>query len=86
MLAWVRDGAPEHRGTVHGAVASVRVEPEGALRLGEPGTRQLRVVAKYADGHLRDVTRLASFKLNDDTAAAVTPQGPSPCSAAPRPT
>ena len=75
LLAWVRDGAPEHRGTPHGAVASVRVEPEGALRLGEPGTRQLRVVARYADGHVRDVTRLASFKLNDDSAASVTPQG-----------
>ena len=75
MLAWVRDGAPEHRGATHGTVASVRVEPEGAIRLGEPGNRQLRVVAKYDDGHLRDVTRLASFKLNDDVAASVTPQG-----------
>jgi hypothetical protein len=75
LLAWVRDGAPEHRGTIHGPVASVRVEPEGAIRLGEPGSRQLRVLARYTDGHLRDVTRLASFKLNDDSAASVTPQG-----------
>jgi Protein of unknown function (DUF1553)/Protein of unknown function (DUF1549) len=75
LLAWIRDGAPERQGTTHGVVASVRVEPEGAIRLGEPGPRQLRVVAKYTDGHLRDVTRLASFKLNDDTSATVTPQG-----------
>ncbi len=75
LLAWIRDGAPERRGTTHGALASVRIEPEGALRLGAPGPRQLRVVARYDDGHVRDVTRLASFKLNDDTSATVTPQG-----------
>ena len=46
-----------------------------AVRLDEPGPRQLRVVAEYADGHRRDVTRLASFKVNDDSAASVTPQG-----------
>ncbi len=56
-------------------MTDVRVEPAGAIRLGEPGPRQLRVVARYADGHARDVTRLASFKLNDDSAASVTPQG-----------
>ncbi len=75
LLAWVRDGAPEHRGKTHGAVASVSIEPAGAVRLDEPGARQLRVVAQYADGHRRDVTRLASFKVNDDSAASATPQG-----------
>ncbi len=55
--------------------ATSGVEPGGEIHLGEPGPRQLRVVARYADGHLRDVTRLASFKLNDDNSASVTPQG-----------
>ncbi len=86
LLAWVRDGAPEHSGKTHGPVASVVVEPAGAVRMDEPGSRQLRVMAQYADGHRRDVTRLSSFKLNDDVSAAVTPQGASACSAAPRPT
>lgn len=75
MLEWVRDGAPERRGKVHGAVQDVRVEPGGEIHLGEPGTRQLRVVARYADGHIRDITRLASLRLNDDVSASVTPQG-----------
>lgn len=75
MLEWVKDGAPERRGKVHGAVQDVRVEPGGEIHLGEPGIRQLRVVARYADGHVRDVTRLASFRLNDDVSASVTPQG-----------
>jgi hypothetical protein len=50
------------------------VEP-GAARQKEPGPRQIRVIAHFADGHERDVTRLASFRVNDDSAAAVTQTG-----------
>jgi hypothetical protein len=52
----------------------VKIEPPG-LRLDEPGARQFRVVAEYADGHHRDVTRLASFKINDDASASVDARG-----------
>ena len=31
--------------------------------LSEPGPQQLRVVAQHADGHMRDVTRQALFKI-----------------------
>ncbi len=65
---------PERRGKGHGAVVKLIVEPP-AVQLAEPGSRQLRVLAEYADGHQRDVTRMASFKVNDDAAASVTPQG-----------
>ena len=88
LLAWVRDGAPERAARPHGAVDE-RPRSSPARRSGStsPGPQQLRVVARYADGHERDVTRLASFKLNDDSAASVTPAGHGrPCSAAPRPT
>lgn len=74
LLAWLRAGAPETRGKTHGALASVRVEPAD-IRLDEPGPQQLRVVAHYADGHERDVTRLSSFRVNDDSALAITPAG-----------
>jgi len=74
LLAWVRDGAPERRGKGHGALVKLNVEPP-AVRLAEPGPRQLRVLAEYADGHQRDVTRMAAFKVNDDAAASVTPEG-----------
>ncbi|MFI5460565.1 MAG: DUF1549 domain-containing protein [Isosphaerales bacterium] len=74
LLAWVRDGAPEQLGKTHGAVVKLNVEPAAAI-LAEPGPRQFRVVAAYADGHQRDVTRLASFRVNDDRAASVTPEG-----------
>jgi hypothetical protein len=74
LLAWVRDGAPEERGKSRGALVGVTIEP-GTVRLGEPGPRQLRVMAQYADGHQRDVTRLATYRVNDDSAASVNQEG-----------
>ncbi len=71
---WIAAGAPETRGKVHGAITKVVVEP-AEIRLPEPGTIQLRVVAHYADTHRRDITRLAQFKVNDDSAAEVLPRG-----------
>ncbi len=39
LLAWVRDGAPEHRGTTHGGGRQAsRVEPGADLGSNEPGT------------------------------------------------
>jgi hypothetical protein len=74
LLEWVRDGAPERRGTTHGNLVRVEVEPS-AVRLDEPGPRQFRVTAIYKDGHHRDVTRLAAYRVNDDAAASVSPTG-----------
>ena len=54
-------GHPGQRGKSHGAVVRLSVEP-GSVRLAEPGPQQLRVVAEYADGHRRDVTRQASSR------------------------
>ena len=74
LLAWVREGAPERRGKTHGPVVRVAIEP-GAEPFAEPGPRQFRVTAHYQDGHARDVTRLATYRVNDDGASSVTPQG-----------
>ncbi|MDB5351103.1 MAG: Protein of unknown function (DUF1553)/Protein of unknown function [Planctomycetota bacterium] len=71
---WIAAQAPERRGKVHGAVAKIHVEPPD-VRLEAPGPAQMRVVAEYADGHRRDVTRLAQFKVNDDSAAEVSAEG-----------
>ena len=62
------------RGKGHGALVKVTVDPPNAV-LAEPGPRQFRVIAHYADGHERDVTRMASYKMNDDSAAKATPEG-----------
>lgn len=74
LLSWIEAGAPRLRGESHGELAEVRVEPsEGFLR--GPGPRQLRVVARYEDGHERDVTRLATYASNDDQAVSVDETG-----------
>ncbi len=74
VLAWLKAGAPFASAKNHGRIARLSVEP-GDVRLDEPGGQQLRVVARYADGHERDVTRLASFRVNDDASAAIDPKG-----------
>ena len=74
LFGWIEAGAPERRGATHGAIQALSIE-DGDLRLDEPGPRQLRVVARYADGHHRDVTRLASYRVNDDSAATIEPTG-----------
>jgi hypothetical protein len=71
---WIAAGAPFKQGADHGAVVSVRVEPENVL-LDEPGPQQLRVVARYSDGHERDVTRLARYVVNDETTATIDEYG-----------
>ncbi|MDR3636237.1 MAG: DUF1549 and DUF1553 domain-containing protein [Isosphaeraceae bacterium] len=74
LLEWVKAGAPEARGKTHGPLTGLSVEPPDA-RLDEPGPLQLRVVAHYADGHVRDVTRLAIYRVNDDSAAKIDARG-----------
>jgi hypothetical protein len=74
FLGWLQAGAPERRGKTHGALVDLHVEPLD-VRLDAPGPLQLRVVAKYADGHERDVTRLAKIAANDDSAASVDEKG-----------
>ena len=74
LLKWVEDGAPQTSGKGHGALVKMTVEP-GSVVVAEPGPLQFRVVAHFADGHERDVTRMASYKVNDDSAATATPDG-----------
>ncbi|MGC8642769.1 MAG: DUF1549 and DUF1553 domain-containing protein [Isosphaeraceae bacterium] len=74
LLDWLKAGAPRQFGKSHGKVDKLTVEP-GTVHLSEPGNQQLRVVAHYADGHRRDVTRLAVFKVNDDASSSVSPLG-----------
>ena len=74
VLAWMKAGAPLASAKNHGRIARLAVEP-GDVRLDEPGGQQLRVVAHYPDGHQRDVTRLAAYRVNDDASAAIDPKG-----------
>ncbi|WP_169979262.1 DUF1549 and DUF1553 domain-containing protein [Tautonia rosea] len=74
LHGWIEAGAPRHRGEGHGKLASVEVFPKD-LRLPEPGTHQVRVVATFDDGLERDVTRLSRFEVRDDATASVDDKG-----------
>ena len=74
LLDWIKAGAPQQRGKSHGAVVAVSTEP-ATNQLATPGAQQLRVLARYADGHMRDVTRQALYKVNDDASLSVSPEG-----------
>ena len=74
LASWIKAGAPETSAKNHGRMTNLVVEP-GTSRLDEPGPRQLRVVAHFADGHTRDVTRLANYKTNDDATLTVNTEG-----------
>ncbi len=72
LLAWLKAGAPYATERNHGRLQKLTVEP-GNVLLDEPGPQQLRVVAHYADGHDRDVTRLATYRVNDDSVIGIDP-------------
>jgi Protein of unknown function (DUF1553)/Protein of unknown function (DUF1549) len=74
LLAWLKAGVPYATPKNHGKLTKLSVEP-GDVRLSFPGPQQLRVVAHFEDGHERDVTRMAGYKVNDDSAISVDPKG-----------
>lgn len=74
LLAWIKDGAPQRRGSTASELVEVLVEPP-SIFLDGPGEQQLRVLAREKSGQTRDVTRLASFRTLDDTAAVVDELG-----------
>jgi Protein of unknown function (DUF1549)/Protein of unknown function (DUF1553) len=58
------------------ALASVEVYPESGRVLREPfASQQLLVLAHYADGSTRDVTRIASYSSSEESVAGVDPDG-----------
>ncbi len=74
LTAWLHAGAPESQDKTHGEIVDLTVEP-ARITLSGPGVQQLRVVARHKDGHLRDVTRYATFQSNNDSIAMIDDQG-----------
>src|SRR5207248_10629803 len=67
-------GAPQDPPTVPTPVA-VDLYPKNAVLDGKGATQLMVVRAKYSDGSERDVTSLALFLSNNDTSAAISPEG-----------
>ncbi len=73
LLNWIEQGAPYGTGT-EPELLSVEVQPARGL-VPRHGTQQLAAVAKYSDGSVRDVTRLALYESNAEAMAEVSEAG-----------
>jgi len=74
LLRWIAAGAEDD---VSKAPAVTRLEVSPAERVAGASTRsqQLMITAEFSDGTRRDVTRQASYDVNDPTVASVSPDG-----------
>ncbi len=74
MAAWLSEGLRDDPASLP-AVKSLDVLPGPRVLLAPAKWQQLAVVAKFADGTARDVTRLTVFSSSDPTVADVTLNG-----------
>ena len=73
LLAWLKSGAPGPKADA-AVVKKITVEPKERIATPE-ATQQLRVIAEYSDGSIRDVTGWARFDSTDDAVLSVTANG-----------
>ena len=74
VVEWVAAGCPRDAADVATCVGLEIYPREGVLD-GEGTTQAVTTRAKYSDGTDRDVTGLALYLSNNDTSAAITPEG-----------
>jgi hypothetical protein len=74
IIEWLEAGAPNDPATIPVAT-SLEIMPKQAVLEGKDATQRMTVRAKYSDGSVRDVTKLALFLSNNDTSAAISPAG-----------
>ena len=72
---WIESGVPKDDPAKVAKVVAVELSPKNAVLDGEGATQQMTVRAKYSDGVDRDVTNLAVFLTNNETSAAIDPDG-----------
>jgi hypothetical protein len=70
---WVAAGAPFGDANAP-RIASIRIEPSERV-LTMHAEQQLRVMATYSDGRVRDVTTQSRFQSNNDAVAVVSAEG-----------
>src|SRR6185312_9943408 len=72
---WIAEGVPNDDLAKLPTVVGVDLYPRYGVLDGKGATQQMTVRAKYSDGTDRDVTSLAVFLTNNETSAAITPNG-----------
>ena len=75
LLHWIEAGVPNDDVSKLPKVVAVELYPKQAVLDGKGATQQMTARARYSDGTDRDVTRLCVFLSNNDTSAAISPEG-----------
>ena len=74
MRAWLAEGLQNDSADLP-ALTKVEVLTSNPIQMAPARWQQLAVVAHFADGSVRDVTRLTAFSSSDDNVAAIDPNG-----------
>ena len=75
LVDWINQGCAFDRAEAP-ACTGIVVHPGASRLLKWPAhTQQLQVMARFADGTERDITRLAMYASSDEAIATVTPEG-----------
>lgn len=73
LRRWIQQGTP-YANEGDPELVSITVEPERGLLMPH-GEQQLKSIANYSDGSVRDITGLALYECNDSAMAEVTSTG-----------
>ncbi len=74
LLGWLKVGAPDD-GAETPVPTGVELLPSKVVFAGKGQTQKTVVLAKYSDGSVRDVTRLALYMTNNEAIAAIGKDG-----------
>ncbi|HLQ45175.1 MAG TPA: DUF1549 domain-containing protein, partial [Planctomycetaceae bacterium] len=74
MLRWLQAGAPDDSGDTPEPLG-IELLPPKVVFAGKDSTQRTVVMAKYSDGSVRDVTRLALFLSNNEAVASIGKDG-----------
>jgi hypothetical protein len=74
LLRWIEAGAPDDKGDTPEPLG-IELLPTKTVFAGKDQTQKTVVMAKYSDGSVRDVTKLALFMTNNDAVASIDKEG-----------
>ena len=74
LLAWLKAGAPDDSGATPEPLGIELVPPKMVFG-GDATTQRTVVLARYSDGSVRDVSRLALFMSNNESVASIGKDG-----------
>ncbi len=74
MLRWIQAGAPPVKDK-DATFTTLVIEPREIVFSKAGKTKQLKIIAKWSDGSMEDVTPLCRFRSNDESIATVSESG-----------